>query len=75
MAPKKKRRNIKEVHKNRHKVATQIILFVKMPGEKKVSCVCDQGYSNTVPAKFQKKIVFSVRVPPLQNNNLPKSVI
>ena len=38
-------------------------------------CVCDQVYSNTVPAKFQKKIVFSVRLLPLQNNNFQKRVI
>ena len=42
---------------------------------KKVLCFCDQGYSNTVPAKFQKKFVFSVRLPPLQNNNFPKRAI
>ena len=66
------RKNIKEVHKNRHKVPTNYPLGQNVWREKKFCVFVIKFIPALYLQNFRKKCFFSVRLLPLQNKNFRK---
>ena len=66
------RKNIKEVHKNRHKVPTNYPLGQNVRWEKKFCVFVIRFIPALYLQNFRKNCFFSVRLLPLQNKNFRK---